>query len=544
MKYNEVVLIRSTGGSKMKKFNLKSMAVGTVVGVGLITSALGASTLLKGNVYISTFPIMLNGKSYISSSKILNYEGTTYVPLRELSTVTGSEVNFKDNTIYIENNAGKTSTSTSTTPVTTVKLNPTTSFTQKELEIDKTYTVTVNLSKYGASKAVISTSNNCVKLSQTSYTTTGLLTITGYDSGKATVTVKYDTGDIEYIYVTVPEDDSKQDYEIKVGSSDTYTVDLKEYKADKATVTITEGETYVTINKTSFTSSANLKITGKKVGEATIKVKYDSGDIIYLYVNVVKSSSSSSSDNDIELDVGDSITRKIDPDDYNAEKAVITIMSGSSYVTLSKTSFTGAGTLKITGKNAGEAKLRIKYDDDDTEYIYVTVNDDDDDNDFEISVDESKTVYIDLEDYDADEAEVSVSSGSSYVTLSKTSFTKSGNLRITGKKAGEATIKVKYDSGDTEKIYVTVVDDDEEYDYEDRITLSVDDYDYIYVDLDYYDADSAELKILTGSDVVSIAKTEVTKNTKVKVTADDTGEAIIRIKYDTKDLEYYYIKVK
>ena len=525
----------------MKNFNLKSMAVGAVVGVGLITGAMGASTLVGGNVYISTFPIMLNGKNYTSTSKILNYEGTTYVPLRELSTVTGSEVNFKDNTIYIDNNAGtKTSTDTST-----VKLNPTTSFTQKELEVGKTFTTTVNLSKYGAKKATVATTDNCIKLSQTSYTTTSLLTITAQSSGKATVTIKYDTGDTEYIYVTVPEDEAEKEYEINVGSSDTYKVDLKEFGADKATITVTDGSNYVTLNKTSFTSSANLKITGKSAGKSTIKVKYDSGDTVYLYVKVVKSSSSSK-DDDFDIDVGDSVTRKVDLDDYDAEKAVVTIMSGSSYVTLNKTSFTSSGSLKITGKKAGEAKIRIKYDDDDTEYIYVTVNDEEDDDDFKLSVDESKNVYIDLDEYDADEAEVSISSGSSYITLNKTSFTKSGNLKVTGNKAGNAIIKVKYDSGDVQKIYVEVVDDDsdDEYDYEDKITLSVDDYDYIVVDLDYYDADSAELKVLTGSDCITLAKTEVTKNTKVKVTGDEKGEAIVRVKFDTKDIEYYYIKVK
>ncbi len=536
----------------MKKFNLKSMAIGAIVGIGLITSAIGASTLVGGNVYISTFPIMLNGKSYTTTSKILNYGGTTYVPLRELATITGSEVNFEDNTIYIDNDSSAkpaTTPSTATTPTTTPstgKLNPTTTFTQQELDVGKTYTATVNLQQHAATKAVVSTTDSCVKLSQTSYTATGLVTITAKESGKATVKVQYDTGDIEYIYITIKDDESEKDYEIKVGESATYKVDLDDFDADKATVTITEGTNYVEVNKTSFTSNGNLKVTGKKVGDATVRVKYDSGDIIYLYVTVKKSSGSSSSDSDkdFEIEVGSYKNYTVNLKQYDADEAKVTIMSGSTYVTLSKTTFTSSGTLKITGKKAGEAKIRVKYDTDDTEYIYVTVTDDE--GDLEVNVGSSKSVTIDLDEYDADEATVSITSGSSYITLNKTSFTSNGTLKITGKKAGESTVKVKYDSGDTQSIYVTVVDDDDdEYDYEDKLTISVDDYDYIYVDLDYYDADSATLKILEGSDCITLAKTSVeNKNTKVKVTGDEKGEAIVRVKYDSGDTEYFYVKVK
>lgn len=55
------------------------------------------------DVYFSNFGIKLNGQSYNPEMPVLNYQGRTYLALRELGTVTGNEVDFIDNTIIINN---------------------------------------------------------------------------------------------------------------------------------------------------------------------------------------------------------------------------------------------------------------------------------------------------------------------------------------------------------------------------------------------------------------------------------------------------------
>ena len=52
-------------------------------------------------VFTSAFPIMLNNAEYIPENPVLNYQGRTYLALREFATVTGNNIDFKDNTIYI-----------------------------------------------------------------------------------------------------------------------------------------------------------------------------------------------------------------------------------------------------------------------------------------------------------------------------------------------------------------------------------------------------------------------------------------------------------
>ena len=370
---------------KNKKFDLKSMCIGLIVGAGLFGGVVGASTLVAGNVYLSPFPIVANGKSYTATLPILNYSGSTYVPLKELATLTGTDVTFQNSKIYIENKKQET-------PKKSI-------YTTTELELDEgtQKTVPVNLSKYNATSAVVSVSDSCVKLSQSAFNASGNLIITGAVEGKGTVTIKYNTGDIDYVLVTVnaEEEEDEEDIEIEVGSYKNIYIDLDDYDADKATVSITSGSSYITLNKTTFTSDGNLKITGKKDGHAIIRIKFDTNEIEYLYVEVVKA---------------------------------------------------------------------------DTE------------EDIEVSVGSNKYIAIDLDDYDADEAEVIVISGNRYITLNKTTFTSDGNLKITGKKEGTAEIEIEYDTGDTEHYYIEVTEetaDYDDYDYEDEIMLEVDEYDYI-----------------------------------------------------------------
>lgn len=56
------------------------------------------------DVYYSSFPITVNGQTYTSEMPILNYQGRTYLPLREFGNATGINVDFVNNTITVSNN--------------------------------------------------------------------------------------------------------------------------------------------------------------------------------------------------------------------------------------------------------------------------------------------------------------------------------------------------------------------------------------------------------------------------------------------------------
>ena len=83
---------------------LKDKIIGGVIGAVLVGGIATASTLITGNVYSNQFPIVFNGNKYNASMPLLNYQDRTYVPLRELATLTGSFVDFNNDTIIINNN--------------------------------------------------------------------------------------------------------------------------------------------------------------------------------------------------------------------------------------------------------------------------------------------------------------------------------------------------------------------------------------------------------------------------------------------------------
>ena len=87
----------------MKKGFILGFVVATLLSVGLV---FGAEML--SNVYISQFPIKLNGEVYNAEMPVLNYQGRTYLALREFGTVTNNEIDFKNNTIIINNNSTQT----------------------------------------------------------------------------------------------------------------------------------------------------------------------------------------------------------------------------------------------------------------------------------------------------------------------------------------------------------------------------------------------------------------------------------------------------
>lgn len=84
----------------------KGFILGVVV-TFILASVVLASDALQ-NVFTSTFPIKIDGKEYISEMPILNYQGRTYLPLREFGTATNNKVDFQDNTILINTKAMST----------------------------------------------------------------------------------------------------------------------------------------------------------------------------------------------------------------------------------------------------------------------------------------------------------------------------------------------------------------------------------------------------------------------------------------------------
>lgn len=84
----------------------KGFLVGFVSATLLATGVAFAADMLK-DVYTSQFPIKINGQAYTAEMPVLNYQGRTYLALREFGTVTNNEIDFQDNTIIINNNNNK-----------------------------------------------------------------------------------------------------------------------------------------------------------------------------------------------------------------------------------------------------------------------------------------------------------------------------------------------------------------------------------------------------------------------------------------------------
>ena len=459
----------------MKKlFDFKSLCIGIVTGSLLFGGIVGASTLITDNVYLNKYAVTVDGKDYTPTAPLLNYAGTTYVPLREFGTITGANVSFSNNTIVVKKPTAATSTPSAgtTTPstgaTTTSKLNGT----KMEIDVGSKDSFYVDLNAYGSKSASISISSGTsyISLAKKSLTASGLVEVNGLKAGSATIKVAYNNGYTDVISVTVEGNDV---IEIDSGDYDYIEIDLEEYDADKATLSISSGKDYISLGKTEVTKSTDVKVTGKKAGEATVKVKYDSGDTVYFDI-VVNKSSSSASDDEIEVDI-DCFDGKfvyyIDLDEWDADEAEISVDDDDDCIKVNKTTFTSNGTLTITGLDEGEAEVEIEFydedgDDIDSFIIYVNVLDDSDfdpdDYDFEdeleIDLDDYDEITVDPDDYDADWATISIITGTDYTSVSKTYVTAEKDIEIDGDDEGEAIIQITYSTGDVEYYYIEVVD--------------------------------------------------------------------------------------
>lgn len=352
----------------MKKFDLKSIFMGLVIGVLATCGVSIASTLVTGDVYFSSYPIYVNGSYYASTSPILNYNGRTYLPLNELGVVLGSNVTFTNNTIYVNtNNNYNNSYNDSYYNYKETR--------EEDIEIEKgdSDTYYVSLARYGARSATITGANSYVKVNKTKMTSSGDLKLTGLKEGDAIIKITYSTGDVEKLYVEVVDDSKDYEDEIEMEVGDTYKVyiDLDDYDADEAKVTY--DSEYVKVSKTKFTKDGYLTITAKEEGDTTVKIKYDSGDTEYIYIEIDDDSSWNDSYDDVELEVGEYEYVYIDLDDYDATSATLTY--NSSYIKLNTTYLTKSGKVKITGKKEGYTSIKVKFNTGDIEYIDVEITD-------------------------------------------------------------------------------------------------------------------------------------------------------------------------
>ena len=386
------------------------------------------------------------------------------------------------------------------------------------------------------------------------YITGNSVTIKGLAECTAYVTLNFDDGTSDDIRVDVTKtgkgsSSSNDDdtIELKKGYSKTINIDLDDYDAKKAVVSYESK--YVSVNKSTFTSSGNLKITGKYTGDTEVRIRYytssyssyyydDYEEEVY-YIEVVSSYSSGSSysDDEIEVEIDETEYYYIDLDDYDATRATITY--DDDYISVNKTTFTSSGNLRITGEYRGEAEVKIKYNSGETVYLTVYVdgydNDYDDDYDEEdydevmyLEEGESDTYYIDLRSYNSSKATITYSS--TYVSVNKSTFTSSGELEITGKKEGECVVKIKYNNGRTEKIYVEI-----EEGYYSEPSVSVED---VEVEKGYSESirvylggcDKATLSMSNSNATVS--KSTIYSDSNISIRGVKIGTSVLRIKFD------------
>jgi hypothetical protein len=74
--------------------------------LGFITAIIFSSIVVYGStlvteVYLSKFPVKVNDMAYSPIMPVLNYQGRTYLALREFATITDNTVDFSNNTILV-----------------------------------------------------------------------------------------------------------------------------------------------------------------------------------------------------------------------------------------------------------------------------------------------------------------------------------------------------------------------------------------------------------------------------------------------------------
>ncbi|MFB0840956.1 stalk domain-containing protein [Paenibacillus oleatilyticus] len=95
---------------------MKKLIAGIVIGSALtMTATAGAAAVKQYILTEAPYPIVVNGKEYKdAAAPILNYEGSTYVPLAKLGDITGVNYKWNDAAKRVEIVTGTTSGSETT----------------------------------------------------------------------------------------------------------------------------------------------------------------------------------------------------------------------------------------------------------------------------------------------------------------------------------------------------------------------------------------------------------------------------------------------
>lgn len=246
--------------------------------------------------------------------------------------------------------------------------------TNSDIEIVKGYSksIYIDLDSYSAKKATITYDSDYITVNKTTFTSSSDLRITGKKIGEGSIKIKYDTGDVDYIYFDVVSENynnNLSDIEIGLHKSHSYYIDLEYYGADSATVTYDYN--YVDVNKTKFSYSGNLNIEGLKVGYTEISIKYDTGETLYLNIEILKSSSYTPYVSVDELSVAKGSTENIYV--YLNDVSKATLSTNNSNISLSQTTLYNSGNIKITGNVVGETNLKVVFSDGTSYTIPITV---------------------------------------------------------------------------------------------------------------------------------------------------------------------------
>lgn len=291
--------------------------------------------------------------------------------------------------------------------------------------------------------------------------------ITGIEEGLSYVSLTFNDGTMDSIAVNVVgkydniADDNTM--EIKKGSTKNLSIDLELFDANYATVSY--DTTVLTVNKSRFTSSGTLKVTGKNYGDSILKITYSTGETEVYQVNVVSSYSSSEDGGynvEVLLDVEESFNYYIDLNEYDADKA--TVYYNSSYIRVNKSSFYYSGYLTLTARKEGENVVRVVYDTGDVDYIRVVCED--------YQKDETDISYVSVESIEVEKGEslyfyvylgdsassATLSMSSYYASLSSTTLYSSGSVKVTGNYTGTTELKVSFSDGTRVYIPVTVTE--------------------------------------------------------------------------------------
>ena len=105
----------------------------------------------------------------------------------------------------------------------------------------------------------------------------------------------------------------------------------------------------------------------------------------------------------------------------------------------------------------------------------------------------------------------------------------------------KTTIKIKYDTGDTEYIDIIIEDDDDNTTTSREISFSYNGNLALAINLDVFDEKSAT--ITYDSSYVSLCKTNITKSGKITVTPKKKGTTELKVKYNTGDTEYIKLRI-